>query len=154
MTPRRFPPPWSAELTPNCFIVRDANGQALTYIYYESEPGRRSAAKLLSKDEARRIAVNIGKLTELLGRKDLIYRGPNGGNCSHYRFRQSSWLLLCQRLLRNCLRVHIMYPVQVRQARLMMEPCRYRLQSMVGAVCAELSSRRRLVPLAFREATT
>jgi hypothetical protein len=49
------PPPWSAEVTPNCFIVRDANGQALSYVYYESEPGRRSAAKLLSKDEARRI---------------------------------------------------------------------------------------------------
>ena len=26
MTPRRFPPPWTAEVTPNCFIVRDANG--------------------------------------------------------------------------------------------------------------------------------
>ena len=38
MTERRFPPPWTAEVTPNCFIVRDANGQALSYIYYESEP--------------------------------------------------------------------------------------------------------------------
>jgi hypothetical protein len=56
MAERRFPPPWTAEVTPNCFIVRDADGQALSYIYYESEPGRRSAAKLLSKDEARRIA--------------------------------------------------------------------------------------------------
>jgi hypothetical protein len=53
VTTRRFPPPWTAEVTPNCFIVRDANGQALSYVYYESEPGRRSAAKLLSKDEAR-----------------------------------------------------------------------------------------------------
>jgi hypothetical protein len=35
--------------------VRDANGQALSYVYYENKPGRRSAAKLLSDDEARRI---------------------------------------------------------------------------------------------------
>ena len=25
MIARRFPPPWSAEVTPNCFVVRDAN---------------------------------------------------------------------------------------------------------------------------------
>jgi hypothetical protein len=38
------------------FIVRDNNGQQLAYVCFEEEPGRRSAAKLLSKDEARRIA--------------------------------------------------------------------------------------------------
>jgi hypothetical protein len=35
-SPRRFPSPWTAEETEACFIVR--------------EPGRRSAAKLLTRD--------------------------------------------------------------------------------------------------------
>jgi hypothetical protein len=50
---RRFPPPWSVEELDACFVVRDHNGQQLAYVYFEDEPGRRSAAKLLSKDEAR-----------------------------------------------------------------------------------------------------
>ena len=66
MTARRFPPPWSVEEQAACFIVRDHNGQALAYVYFEEEPGRQSAATLLSKDEARRIAVNMAKLPQLL----------------------------------------------------------------------------------------
>jgi hypothetical protein len=67
MNSRRFPPPWSVEeLQHACFVVSDANGQALAYVYFEEERGRRSAAKLLTKDEARRIAANIAKRPELL----------------------------------------------------------------------------------------
>jgi hypothetical protein len=66
MPERRFPSPWSVEESHACFTVRDANGQQLAYVYFEDESGRRAAAKLLSHDEARRIAANIAKLPKLL----------------------------------------------------------------------------------------
>jgi len=64
--PRRFPPPWTIEELDVCFVVIDSAGQKLAYVYFEEEPGRRAATKLMTKDEARRIAVNLARLPELL----------------------------------------------------------------------------------------
>ena len=64
-----LPTPWSIDELEACFVVIDSAGQKLAYVYFEEEPSRRSAAKLLTKDETQQIAANIAKLTELL-RKD------------------------------------------------------------------------------------
>jgi hypothetical protein len=71
MIEHRFPPPWTVEETPSCFIVRDANGQALNYTYYFTEEMSLGGEQydpltMLTKDDARWIALNVAKLAELL----------------------------------------------------------------------------------------
>ena len=69
MPERRFPPPWTVEEYRGIsYIVRDANRFAVAYVYFELEPGRRAAANLMTKDEARKVAAGIAKLPELLRR--------------------------------------------------------------------------------------
>ena len=70
MTSRRFPAPWTADKISGGYVVRDANGQALAYIYSRDNEDEARQAKVLTKDEARRIAVNIARLPELLGKRD------------------------------------------------------------------------------------
>ena len=69
MPTRRFPPPWSVEELDACFVVRDHNGQAQAYVYFENEPRRRSAAKLLTRDEARKGYGSLGRYWEVTCRK-------------------------------------------------------------------------------------
>jgi len=71
MTEHRFPSPWTVEETPACFIVRDANGQALNYTYYFTEEMSLGGEQydpltMLTKDDALWIALNVAKLAELL----------------------------------------------------------------------------------------
>jgi len=66
MSQRRFPHPWQVEQMPGGFKVLDAAGQALVYVYARETKAEADIAKVLTFDEARRIAANIAKLPELL----------------------------------------------------------------------------------------
>jgi hypothetical protein len=69
MTARRFPPPWQVEQTPGGFKVLDASGQTLVYVYARETREQADIAKVLTFDEARRIAANVAKLPALLSTK-------------------------------------------------------------------------------------
>ena len=57
-----------------CFIVRDHNGQALSYVYYENEPGRR-AVDIAGRQEA--------AMWHRLHLQNESLRPPSGGGLVH-----------------------------------------------------------------------
>ena len=65
---RRFPAPWTVEALDGVFKIVDSNGQALAYVYGHADPRDAQIANSLTLDEARRIASNIAKLPDLLGK--------------------------------------------------------------------------------------
>jgi hypothetical protein len=69
MPERSFPPPWSVEEHAAYFVVRDHNGRALAYIYYENKPGRRWAGKLLTNENRQAARVAAEALVRWRGRQ-------------------------------------------------------------------------------------
>jgi hypothetical protein len=63
MPDRNLPPPWSSEEHSAYFVVRDNNGLAVAYV-----------AKLLTRDEARRVALNIARLPNYCTRREVRSR--------------------------------------------------------------------------------
>jgi hypothetical protein len=62
---RRFPAPWTVEKIPGGYVVKDANLQSAAHVYADN----RQIVKTLTEDEARRIASNIAKLPDFLGKE-------------------------------------------------------------------------------------
>ncbi len=48
------------------FVVANATGHPLAYVYHEDEPGRRDVTRRLTREDARRLATAIARLPELM----------------------------------------------------------------------------------------
>lgn len=65
-TPQPFAKPWKLVEVGEAFVIEDAIGTKLSYVYFEDDRTRRGFAKRLSKDDARRMAQQILRLPELV----------------------------------------------------------------------------------------
>ena len=65
--------PWTVEEGTATFVVRTAKGIVVSVTYFDDSEER---AFNLRKEEARRIAVAISRLPELLGKTDKTRSGP------------------------------------------------------------------------------
>jgi hypothetical protein len=64
---RRFPPPWRAEKIPGGHVVRDANGQALAYLYSRDNQAEVRQAKMLPPEATSRGLLGKGERDEQQG---------------------------------------------------------------------------------------
>ncbi|KAB1073009.1 hypothetical protein [Methylobacterium planeticum] len=63
--PRRFFAPWRIVEFEGAFRIEDAAALPLAYSYYSEEIGHRAVGGYMSRDDARRIALNITALPDL-----------------------------------------------------------------------------------------
>ena len=70
MNDRRFPAPWRTDKTPRGYVVRDATGKLSFYFYSRDNDAETLQPKVLTKDEACLIAINVARFPQLLGKTD------------------------------------------------------------------------------------
>jgi hypothetical protein len=76
-----------AEPNPKAKAWKPAEDRPMTDQREKQKRGRSTAAKMLTKDEARRIAIDVARLSELLGKaeRDRIQNTPIRGNAAQRR---------------------------------------------------------------------
>jgi len=68
MGERRFPAPWRVRQIAGGYLVEDASGRTVAYVYAAEGARLTAMPHALTWDEARRVAAGIARLPELLGR--------------------------------------------------------------------------------------
>jgi hypothetical protein len=65
---RRYPAPWKIEEATESYIVTDASGHRLAFIYFEDEPIRAGITKRIGRGDAYQLARAITRIPALLQR--------------------------------------------------------------------------------------
>jgi hypothetical protein len=72
-----------SETIPGGYVVRDANGQAIAYIYSRETEAEALQAKVLTADEARRIAIILRQAQDrAVARPELVDPSTSARGCS------------------------------------------------------------------------
>jgi hypothetical protein len=66
----RFRPPWRADEIPGGYVVRNASGHAIAYLYSRENEAEARQAKMLNEGRGAADSINIARLPELLGKDE------------------------------------------------------------------------------------
>jgi hypothetical protein len=83
---RRFPAPWRAVKVPGGYVVRDANGQALAYVYSRNDVAEALQANALTCLSMNRVAPTPSGYVGIVGPVEHLVRdvlGPAQGSTRH-----------------------------------------------------------------------